>query len=341
MICSVGFSEKYSSPLAVFSGLFFLLFFFRFFGDVVGDSLIFGSAAYLLTVAGFVVFGHRSKPYSAWIQVSTALAVGVPVGLCVDVYSNSKEHLVGEVQLVCETQGGASKSNVAQPFNFLCRPLSVATRKADAVKEVASENPLEKINVFAAVLAVALAVLTLVAQKAASEARHEADQAAIRVRESERRAYLQNLLAFFLLEAQRIKNEEVSNLDKYASVESAAPELAGLHMRWAEVLNALNNLLVDLLHSVTEDRFDELNVSVNSVEVHVKGLAKAHRGYATSASIELLQDQSRRYVAPLRQLLQRSVDVLGGGAFDGITAENVRKLAKVLRRLNRILRELG
>ena len=341
MIYSEGFFEKYSTPLAVFSGLFFLLFYFRFFGDVVGASLIFGSAAYLLMVAGFVVFGHRSKPYSAWIQVSTALAVGVPVGLCVDVYSNSKEHFAGAVQLVCEAQGGASKSNFAQPFNFLCRPLSVVKKNTSAVKEVVSENPLEKINLFAAVLAVALAALTLVAQKAASEARHEADQAAIRVRESERRAYLQNLWAFFLLEAQRIKNGEASNSDGYASLEEIEPDLAYLHLRWNELLGALNNLLVDLLPCVTEDRIDELNVPVNIVEVHVRGLAKAHRDCATSASIELLHDQSRRYVAPLRQLLQRSVDVLGGRAFDGIAAENVRKLAEVMRRLNRILRELG
>ena len=251
--------------------------------------------------------------------------------------------MAGAVQLGCNAQSEAPKNSAAQTLNLLCRPLSVALakRETDAVKEVASENPLEKINVFAAVLAVALAVLTLVAQKAASEARHEADQAAMRVSESERRVYLQNALALFSLEAQRIKNQEVLNLEKYESFESINPQLADLYMRWAELLNELNNLLVGMLHSVEEDGVSDLSGSCGLVEAFVKDLDKAHRDYVTLDSIELLRDQSRLFVAPLRKLLKRTVDILGEVELDGIAADNLPELAMAMRRLNGILRELG
>lgn len=269
-------------------------------------------------------------------QVSAALSIGILVWIFADIFFKPKDKAPDVAQFVCDVGGKFSpKDNTTSSLRFFCRPSGSEKNDVDA-----PENPLEKINVFAAVLAAVLTALTFIAQKSAGEARAEAERAQ-QLLTSAWDVRLASFLGQVALEAQRIKNGEASNSDGYASLEEIEPDLAYLHLRWNELLGALNNLLVDLLHSVAEDRIDELNVPVNIVEVHVRGLAKAHRDCATSASIELLQNQSRRYVAPLRQLLQRSVDVLGGRAFDGIAAENVRKLAEVMRRLNRILRELG
>ena len=325
-----------SAPWAVFSAIFCISILKLFYKDAFGDPILFGFAAYFLVVACFVFFGSRVRPSSSITQVSAALSIGILVWIFADIFFKPKDKAPDVAQFVCDVGGKFSpKNNTTTSLSFFCRPRGSEKNDADA-----PENPFEKINVFAAVLAAVLTALTFIAQKSAGEARAEAERAQ-QLLTSAWDVRLASFLGQVALEAQRIKNGEVSNLDKNASFESAVPELAGLHMRWAEVLNALNHLLVDLLHAVAEDRIDELNVPVNNVEVHVKGLAKAHRDFATSASIELLHDQSRRYVAPLRQLLQRSVDVLGGGAFDGIAAENVRKLTEVMRRLNRILRELG
>jgi len=325
-----------SAPWAVFSAIFCISIFKLFYKDSFNDPVLFGFAAYFLVVACFVFFGSRVRPSSSMTQVSAALSIGILVWIFADIFFKPKDKATDVAPFVCDVGGKFSpKNNTTSSLRFFCRPSDSEKKDADA-----PENPLEKINVFAAVLAAVLTALTFIAQKSAGEARAEAERAQ-QLLTSAWDVRLASFLGQVALEAQRIRNMEVLSLEKYASFESLAPELAYLHMRWAEVLNALNHLLVGVVHSVAEDGIDELNGSCNSVEVHVKGLAKAHRDFATSASIELLQNQSRLFVSPLRQLLKRTVDVLGEGAFDGVAAENVRELAEVMRRLNRILRELG
>ncbi|MBL0282745.1 MAG: hypothetical protein IPQ01_01920 [Zoogloea sp.] len=86
-------------------------------------------------------------------------------------------------------------------LSFFCRPRGSEKNDADA-----PENPFEKINVFAAVLAAVLTALTFIAQKSGIEARHEAERLPA-VRESAGMGYWQNFLAVCYLKPSASKME--------------------------------------------------------------------------------------------------------------------------------------
>ena len=98
-----------------------------------------GSTAYLLTLVGFVVFGNRGQSSGASTRIATALAVGAATIFAGYSYG--------------DWSGG---SNPAK------------TNGADS---------LGSINIFAAILGVVLAAVALIAQKSATDARTEAEQA--------------------------------------------------------------------------------------------------------------------------------------------------------------------
>jgi len=110
--------------------------------DTVRRALSVGAAGYLFTLAGFTFFGRRSVPASGQDRVAASLAIGL-----------------GFV------------------FLSLLDLAWLRTSPGIGVPPGNESDPLSPVNATAAVLAVVLAVVTLIAQKSASDARMEAEKA--------------------------------------------------------------------------------------------------------------------------------------------------------------------
>ncbi len=190
-----------------------------------------------------------------------------------------------------------------------------------------------------AVLAVALAVLTLVAQKSASEARAEAEKAQ-QILLGAWDVRLSGVLGRLAMETQRQRQGVLAQIEQFTSLESILPDQAHLHRRWAELLGPLSDFLIDMLHAIEEGRTGDLDEQCGRLQVFANGLDAAHRNLATPNSIDLLREQSRCYITPLRHLLHRAIDLLGDTDSASLSAENSRELRATLRRLDGILRVL-
>ncbi len=202
-----------------------------------------------------------------------------------------------------------------------------------------SGGPFDVLNSLAAVLAVTLAVLTLVAQKSASEARHEAEKAQ-QMLLGAWDTRISGVLGRLALECQRLHEGAIDQAGQYADTIDILPEHSHLHGLWSELLGALNILLVDLLHAIDDDRVDELTVQCERIDAYAKDLGKAHSHQGTTESVNLLREQSSAYVAPLRRLLRRSLDLLSDTDTVGLGAEHCHQLRQIFMRLNGILRVL-
>lgn len=110
--------------------------------SIFRQALSICSAGYLFTLAGFTFFGRRSFPLDGHARVAASLAVGL--GLVFLSYSGS---------------------------DWLPAPLAMGASPGNG------SDSLNPVNAIAAVLAVVLAVVTLIAQKSASDARMEAEKA--------------------------------------------------------------------------------------------------------------------------------------------------------------------
>lgn len=109
-----------------------------------------GSVAYLLTLAGFVVFNSQGETANASTRTATALAIGAATMFAV--YAWGESALLALPNLTIH--GGN------QPLTAL-----------------GDEKPLDKVNLFATLLGMVLAAVALIAQKSAADARTEAEKA--------------------------------------------------------------------------------------------------------------------------------------------------------------------
>lgn len=98
---------------------------------------------------------------------------------------------------------------------------------------------------------------------------------------------------------------------------------------------------MDLLHAIEAGAADELVQQCGRIGIMVNDLDAAHRALAAAGSTDLLRDQTRRFVSPLRQLLRRGIDLLGETDTAPQNAEHRRQLRETLSHLDASLRVLG
>lgn len=312
-------------------------------------AFLFGVVAYLLSVVGFVALGRRQGHWPALTQAGISVALGLAIGIAFYTYeamqpppSNNAVQLPTKIELDCTVVNSAPVKKAPKPS---VQKLTCEVRTGTAAMAVpptaAPEkiNPFEGINALSAVLAVALALLTLVAQKSASEARVEAEKAqqmllgAWDVR-------LSGVLGRLAMETQRQRQGVLEQTEQFTSLESILPDQAHLHRRWAELLSPLSDLLIDMLHAIEEGQTGDLDEQCGRLQVCANSLYAKHQELVTPESVALLREQSRRYITPLRYLLRRAIDLLGDIDSANLSAENSRALRATLRQLDSILRML-
>lgn len=132
-----------------------------------------GSAAYLITLAGFVFFGNHDRPVDASTRTATALAMGAAMIFAVYAWGKWPESTnptgtvptsAGEVKL-----DTGSKTRIT--YEKKVAPTPPNPTKPDG------NDPLNSVNIFAAILGVVLTAVTLIAEKSAVDARAEAEKA--------------------------------------------------------------------------------------------------------------------------------------------------------------------
>lgn len=119
-----------------------------------------GVAAYLLGMVGFVALGRRNQAWPAWTQIGVASALGIAVALLAQIYA---------AQSRLSSQAAASSAPLLSQCDasrrlVFCSATPVVLQsghEGSETKDSEAKSPLDGINAFAAVLAVALAVLTL------------------------------------------------------------------------------------------------------------------------------------------------------------------------------------
>ncbi len=309
-----------------------------------------GVVAYLLSVVGFVALGRREGHWPALTQAGISAALGLAVGIAFYTYetmqpppSNKAIQLPTKIELDCTVVKSApiknSPKSSVQRLTCEVRTGTTATAIPPAATTEKS-SPFEGVNALSAVLAVTLAVLTLVAQKGASEARAEAEKAQQQVRSAATIFGLQAIFGRFALEAQRLREGTLENTEQVTVLETLLPDHAHLYSRWAELLGSLSSFLTDVLHAIEEGRTGDLDQQCGRLQVCANDLDAAHRELATPESVALLREQSHRYITPLRHLLRRATDLLGDTDSASLSAENSRELRATLRQLDCILRVL-
>lgn len=108
-----------------------------------------GSAAYLSTLAGFIIFGNRDRPADIPTRIATALAVGGSVVFAM--YALNK---------------GFGNTNA----NIIFTP-------SNNVPWSGTNNPLNSTNISVPLLGLILSAVALIAHKSAADARNEAEKA--------------------------------------------------------------------------------------------------------------------------------------------------------------------
>lgn len=170
-----------------------------------------------------------------------------------------------------------------------------------------AKSPLDDLSAFAAVLAAALAVLTLVAQKSASEARTEAEKAQEMV-VGAWEIRMNGIWTRLALESQRLRESGGEQIELFETYEATDFDLATLHRKWSELHGAISRFLVELLHAVDSGEADKLAQQCSRIGIMAKDLDVSHRNQSDAAAHELLREQTRRFVAPLRRLLSKGIE---------------------------------
>lgn len=294
-----------------------------------------GVAAYLLGMVGFVALGRRNQAWPAWTQIGVACALGIAVALLTQIYAAqsrlSSQTAVSSVQLV--NQCDASRRLVLCPAATVVLQSGYGGAEA---KDSEAKSPLDGINALAAVLAVALAVLTLVAQKSASEARSEAEKAKELV-EGAWDLRKTRILTSLALEAQRLRKSGREQSELYSMYEDNALDLANLHRRWSELYGAVSIYLVNLLAAVDSGEVDQVVQEHARIALMADGLDQAHRMQSDAAAHDLLREQVRNFVSPLRRLLSKGIEVV---EIVSAPQEHQLELCKAMRALDSSLRVL-
>lgn len=174
---------------------------FHFFPNAIPPMLwlffALGSAAYLLTLGGFVFFCDPERPANGSTRTATALAIGIAMIFGAYAWSqwpkgtnfptNAIFKSLDATNLPSASQttaGGASavptQLNVAKhsgvPDQTTSNCVNIIPTPPNEAKSD-SGDPLNLVNVFAAMLGVILAAVALIAQKSAVDAKAEAEKA--------------------------------------------------------------------------------------------------------------------------------------------------------------------
>ena len=250
-----------------------------------------GMAAYLLSVAGFVAFGRRKEAWPVWTQIGVAAALGIAVTLSAKLYTDY---------------------NRPQPCTTVLTHMPARSCEASLPQQQLpddpkAKSPLDDLSAFAAVLAVALAVLTLVAQKSASEARTEAEKAQEMV-VGAWEIRMNGIWTRLALESQRLRESGGEQIELFETYEATDFDLATLHRKWSELHGAISRFLVELLHAVDSGEADKLAQQCSRIGIMAKDLDVSHRNQSDAAAHELLREQTRLFVAPLRRLLSKGIE---------------------------------
>lgn len=250
-----------------------------------------GMAAYLLSVAGFVAFGRRKEAWPVWTQIGVAAALGIAVTLSAKLYTDY---------------------NRPQPCTTVLTHMPARSCEASLPQQQLpddpkAKSPLDDLSAFAAVLAAALAVLTLVAQKSASEARTEAEKAQEMV-VGAWEIRMNGIWTRLALESQRLRESGGEQIELFETYEATDFDLATLHRKWSELHGAISRFLVELLHAVDSGEADKLAQQCSRIGIMAKDLDVSHRNQSDAAAHELLREQTRLFVAPLRRLLSKGIE---------------------------------
>ncbi|WP_300437099.1 hypothetical protein [Zoogloea sp.] len=251
-----------------------------------------GMAAYLISIAGFVAFGRRKEAWPVWTQIGVAAALGIAVTLSAKLYTDY---------------------NRPQPCTTVLTHMPARSCEASLPQQQLpddpkAKSPLDDLSAFAAVLAVALAVLTLVAQKSASEARSEAEKAQEMIAGRRSEIHRIEIWVRLALESQRLRESGRKQIELFETYEAIDFDLATLHRKWSELHGAISRFLVELLHAVDSGEADKLAQQCSRIGIMAKDLDVSHRNQSDAAAHELLREQTRLFVAPLRRLLRKGIE---------------------------------
>lgn len=294
-----------------------------------------GVVGYLLGMVGFVALGRRNQAWPAWTQIGVAMALGIAVALSAQLYA--AHNRPQPYTTICTHLPAAPHDASVQ--RLLCEAKVASTASQPGTKDADAKSPLDGIDALAGVLAVALAVLSLVAQKSASEARGEAEKVQNMVAGRRSEIYWVGIWARLALESQRLSESGKERIKWYQAYETHQPELANLHRKWSELHGATSSFLVNLLHAADGGEADQLVQQCARIAFMANDLDKSHRNQSDAAAHELLRDQTRRFVAPLRRLLSQGIE-LGEVNSGQMSPEHQRELRAAMRALDLSLRVL-
>lgn len=293
-----------------------------------------GVVAYLLSMVGFVALGRRNQAWPAGTQIGVAVALGIAVALSAHLYVTQQRP---QPYITVCTHMPADPRDAAEQ-RLLCEAKETATAPQSAARDGEAKSPLDDINALAAVLAVALAVLTLVAQKSASEARNEAEKAQDMV-VGAWEVRMSGIWTRLALETQRLRVSGRERIKWYEAYETSQPDLANLHRKWSELHGATSSFLVDLLHAVDSGEADQLLQQCGRITLMANDLDTSHRQLSDAAAHDLLRDQTRRFIVPLRRLLSQGIE-LGEVDSGQINPPHQRELREAMKQLDVSLRIL-
>lgn len=208
----------------------------------------FGSAAYLLTLAGFVFFCNPESPVDGSTRIATALAIGIAMIFGVYAWSQWPKGTDLPTNTISKPSNGTKLSSqvLSSTSQTTANGTSAVPTQLNAAKhssvpdqstsncvsvmftppnEAKSDNgdSLNLVNVFAAILGVVLAAVALIAQKSAVDAKAEAEKARKDILEAldiKILALSSRLLAYAQAaksEAQELSSEsyDIGNQDQY------------------------------------------------------------------------------------------------------------------------------
>lgn len=285
--------------------------------------LALGSSGYLVTVVGFVIFGSRNRPADISSRIAVALAVGAALVFVSYTWNTWPDTYA--------TPGGLSKGATAS----LANPdlIQVAnTTKAEG------NDPLSPVNALAAVLALVLAVVTLIAQKSAVDARVEAERA--------REDILQALdiralaLSSRLLErAQSAKTRADLLVEEANEISNQDEDMAYFLRLGANSLTRLARFFSDLHRWMLEPRLspakDLVGIATTLIlDLHVFDIAK--KAYGPGVPI-LKQSLRTEYWQPAVHLIESLLD---GGLPSAATSLEVEKVTGKLHEVRAMLNQL-
>lgn len=270
-----------------------------------------GSAAYLLTLVYFVFFGDRDQLVDVSTRTTTALAVGAAAIFVIYAWDKLPES--GNPAGTMSTSAEATKSD--------------------------GNNPLDSINIFAAILGAILAAVALIAQKSAVDARTEAERA--------RKDILEALdirivaLSSDLLEhAQAAKYKEEELLQEVEEIADQDQNTAIFLRLGADCLVRSSRFFSHLHRWILEPRVIPANDPVGKATMlllKLEALAKASNTATHFVCKHELKQLRTEYWRPAIRLIEKLLIL---GLPNSATPTDAEKVMLKLREVNTMLNKL-